>query len=720
MADGRKSLAALRRCIAIGLLMTGMTGMTATTAARAAADTVAASASVAANPLLAEWQTPDHTPPYDRIEARDYLPAFEQAMRDARAKLDAIASDSRAPTFANTIEAMEQATRGLNRVANVFFTVVPSDGTDAIQKIEEQVSPRLARFDSDTYLDPKLFARVQQVHAGRAGAGLTPEQLRLVEVVQRTFLRAGAALDAAGRARVAAIDEQLSRLSVEFGKRILADQKAGAVFLDETEMAGMPAAFQASAAARATQAGHPGRYQVNATRSEFESFLTLARNRAARAKVFRAFDNRGDNGNANDTNGIIRDMVALRLERAKLLGFATHADYVLAESMAKTPAAAMQLLQQVYDAARRTAGSEEADLLKLAAADGITQLEPWDWRYYAEKLRSERYAFDENALKSYLPKEGIFAGLKETTERLFGLKLVERDDISVWADGARTFDVFEADGQRVGLFYADWFARDTKAPGAWMNEIRMANGLNGESAQVVNNANFTRPAAGETAYLSLDEAETMFHEFGHALHGLLSTARYPTLSGTNVYRDFVEFPSQIYEHWATARDILARHARNAKGEPMPAELLDATLRARHFNQGYLTVQQLASALVDMELHQLTEIPADFDPRAFERDTLRQYGVPHAVGMRHRLPHFAHIFNGGYSAGYYAYTWAEVLEADAFAMWDDSGDIWNREIADSYRRNILETGNTRDPADSYKAFRGRMPNADALLKYRGLD
>lgn len=697
-----------------------MAGLLLTSAGRAAASPAPAGAGDAAgNPLLAAWTTPDAAPPYDRIRPADYGPAFAAVMAEARARLDAIAADPAAPTFANSIAAMEQATHRLNRIANVFFTVVPSDGTAAIQQIEAEVSPRLARFDSATYLDQRLFQRVQAVHAGRAQAGLTPEQLRLTEVVLRNFERAGAALDAAGRARIAEIDAQLSALSVQFGQRILADQKAGSVLLAAAQMDGLPESFRRTTAARAAAAGHKGGHLVNATRSEFEPFLTLGRNRAAREQVFRAFDSRGNNGNANDTNALIVQMVALRLERARLLGFASHADYVLDDSMARTPAAAMALLHQVYAAGLAAARRDEGELLALAKADGINRLEPWDWRFYAEQLRRQRYDFDESRLNSYLPKEGMFAGLQDATQRLFGVTLHERTDIPVWADGVRTFDVVDADGRRLGLFYGDWFARDTKSAGAWMNEIRLANGLDRESAQVVNNANFTRAPAGEIAHLSLDDAETMFHEFGHALHGLLSTAFYPTLSGTNVYRDFVEFPSQLYEHWATAPDILARHARNANGEAMPAELLAAALRARNFNQGYLTVQQLASALVDMELHSLREIPADFDAQAFERAVLARYEVPHAVGMRHRLTHFSHIFNGGYSAGYYAYTWAEVLEADAFAMWDESGDIWNRAIAASYRRNILATGNTREPAASYVAFRGRMPTADALLKYRGL-
>lgn len=703
-----------RRAVVVAL----MAGVTS--AALPGSATAAIPAALAGNPLLETWNTPDGVPPYDRIETQHYLPAIEEGMRQARAELDAIANASEAPSFANTIEAMERSSQLLNRTLMLFFTISPSDGTPEIQEVEEDISPKLARFTSETHLNPRLFARVDRLYRDRQQLGLTPEQARLLEITHRDFLRDGAGLDAAGKQRLAAIDERLAAISVEFGKRILADQKAGDTWFTEAEMAGMPEDFRSSAAARAAAAGRPGAYLVTATRSDFESFLTLATNRAAREKLFRAFDDRGDRGDGNDTNDLITETVRLRLERAKLLGYRTHAEYALETSMAKTPAAAMELLEQVYAAGLRKARTEEAELQALATADGIDALAPWDWRYYAEKVRSQRYAFDENRLKPYLPLKGMLDGLKDTTERLFGLKMVERTDIPVWKPDVRTFDVFEADGRRVGLFYADWFTRDTKSPGAWMNEIRMQNGLTGETPQVVNNANFIAPAEGQRALLSFDDAETMFHEFGHALHGLLSATRYPTLSGTNVYRDFVEFPSQLYEHWVSDRAILAAHARNSADEPMPAELLDALMRARNFNQGYQTVQQLASALVDMELHQLEAIPADFDPRRFERETLAKYAVPTAVGMRHRLPHFAHIFNGGYSAGYYAYTWSEVLEADAFSKWEESGNVWDRGVADSYRREILMVGNSRPPEESYLAFRGRMPNADALLRYRGLD
>jgi peptidyl-dipeptidase Dcp len=585
--------------------------------------------------------------------------------------------------------------------------------------VEADISPRLAAFRSEMLLDQALFARVRQLHDQRDQLGLAPEQKRVLEVTYRDHVRAGAALPEAARQRLAAIDVELASLGVEFGNKVLADQKEGDSFLTEAEMAGMSGGFRAAAAERARAAGRPGLFLVAATRSDFEPFLTSATNRAAREKVFRAFDSRGDRGNANDTKALITTMTRLRLERAKLLGYPTFAAFALETSMAATPEAATQLTEQVLKAGLARAAEEERDLLQLAQADGITRLEPWDWRFYAEKVRANRYALDEAQLQQYLPLEGMLNALWETNQRLFGITVKERTDVPVWVPGVRTFDVFEADGTRLGLFYGDWFARPTKQPGAWMNEIRSQNGLKGFTPQVVNNCNYTPPAAGQPALISFDDAETLFHEFGHALHGLMSNTRYPSVAGTRVYRDFVEFPSQVHEHWVAERDILEKHARNAAGQPMPPALLDAFMKARTFNQGYLTTQQLASAIVDMELHRLETIPADFSPDAFEAAVLKKHGVPHAVGMRHRLPHFGHLFGGGYAAGYYAYTWAEVLEADAFEKWRESGDVWNRDIAASYRQNILAAGNSRPPQESYIAFRGRLPTPDALLANRGL-
>ncbi len=675
----------------------------------------------AGNPLLERSTLPFGAPRYDLIRPQHYLPAFTVAMAETRKAIDAVAANPAPPTFRNTIEALDAATLPLARVANVFFTVVSADGTPEIQAIEAEIQPRLTRFRSDTYLNPRLWARVKAVWEERDRLDLSPEERRLLEVTHLNFVRGGAALDSKGQARIAAIDERLSALGVQFSQKLVADQKANELFLTEAEVAGLPADAIAAARAAAAQQGKEG-FLVVPTRSEAEPFLTLASNRAAREKVWRAFMFRGDNPNANNTSAIITEMLRLRLERAKLLGSPTYAEFALQQSMAKTPGAATQLMMQVMTPALQKAKAEEADLLKVAARDGLNRIEPWDWRYYAEKVRQERYAFDENLLKTYLALPNMEAALWDTTRRLFGLVVTERPEIPGYAQGVRVFEVKEADGRHVGLFYADWFTRPTKRPGAWMNEIREQNGVLGLPPIVVNNCNYTVPAEGQPALLSMDDADTLFHEFGHALHGLLSNTRYASLSGTNVYRDFVEFPSQVYEHWVTTPEMLGTYARNAAGDAMPAELVAKVREASTFNQGFLTVQQLASALVDMELHALADIPEGFDPVAFEAQVLKRLGVPESVGMRHRLPHFSHLFSGGdgYAAGYYAYTWAEVLEADAYEAWLEAGGPWDTKVAARYRREILSVGNSRDPEASYLAFRGRMPNADALLKNRGLN
>lgn len=682
-------------------------------------ESASTAAEQSANPLIGAWNTPEGVPPYDLIRAEHYEAAFDQAIAAAREQNQAIANNTDEPTFENTIEAMERSGRELSRVASTFFTVASADATPANQAVQKAIAPKLARLSNETMLDQALFQRVDTLFNKRAELGLNPEQARLLEQTHKRFVRAGAALSEEARTRVAAINEEMANLGVQFGQKLLADQKANDVFLSAAEVEGLPADQVGAAAAAAEAAGKAGQYLFPATRSAAEPFLTAAPNRDAREKIWRAFTFRGDNANENNTSAEIKRLVELRIERAKLMGAATHADFVLSDAMAKTPAAAMDLLMAVYTPALERAKEELADIKALAAKDGITDVQPWDWRYYAEQVRSERFALNEAEVKQYMPMDGMVAAMFETTQKLFGLTVHERKDIPVYADGVRVFEIREADGTKIGLFYADWFARPTKRPGAWMNSIRVPNGLLGESPIVVNNQNITPPAAGERALISLDEAQTLFHEFGHGLHGLLSKAHYPSLSGTAVARDFVEFPSQVYEHWITEPTILQAHARNAAGEPMPTAMLESLLKAQTFNQGFSTVQQLSSAILDMRLHQLGELPADFDAGKWEAAQLRELGVPEQIGMRHRLPHFSHIFDGGYSASYYAYTWAEAMDADGFDAFKEAGNVFDPTLAAKLRREVYEVGNTRDPAESYTAFRGRMPSADALLRNRGL-
>lgn len=687
------------------------------TAAAPATDTAS---SQSENPLLRDWTTPDGVPPYDMIRPDHYEPAFDTALAAAHADYRRIADNPAAPDFANTIEAMEGAGRPLGRIANAFFNVASADATPEIQTIEANVTPKLTRLSNETYLDQTLFARVDAVWKSRATLKLAPEQARLLEEAHKRFVRAGAALSPAARQRVATINEEMANLGVQFGQKLLADQKASDTFLTAAEVAGLPEDQRSAAATAASAAGRNGSYLIPATRSAAEPFLTAAPNRAAREKVWRAFTMRGDNGNANDTNAIIAQLLKLRIERAKLMSAPSHAAFVLEDSMAGTPDAAMNLLMQVYRPALARALEEQRDLSALAAKDGITKLAPWDWRYYAEQVRKQRFALDEAALKQYMPLDAMVAALFDTTKRLYGVTAHERTDVPVYARDVRVWEMREADGRKIGLFYADWFARPTKRPGAWMNSLREQNSLFGDLPIVENNQNIPMPAPGQPALISIDEARTLFHEFGHGLHGLLSKVRYPSLSGTAVSRDFVEFPSQVYEHWIIEPDVLRKHARNAADEPIPEAMVQALVKARGFNQGYLTVQQLSSAILDMRLHMMDSLPANFDARAWEAEQLRSLGMPEAIGMRHRLAHFSHIFDGGYSAGYYAYTWAEVLDADGFAAFKEAGNIFDPALAAKLRHEVLERGNSRDPADSYTAFRGRMPTADALLRNRGLE
>lgn len=671
------------------------------------------------NPLIGEWHTPDGVPPYDQIQTKHYLPAFKVALAQARREVTLIARNPRSPSFENTIEAMERSFRLLARTENTFFTVASADATPAIQRIEAEISPRLSQFYSELYLNQRLFRRVDTLWQSRQTLGLDAQKWRLLEVTRKEFVRAGAGLTVKGRKRIAAIGKALSKLNVEFNQRIQADQKLSRLFLTEEQLSGLSDEFKAAAANQAKANGKPELFLINASRSDFEQFLTSGSDRAARELVFNAFNQRGDNKNANDTQQLITKTLRLRAEWAQLFKSESYAHFVLDDTMAKTPKDAMALLHQVYEPALRRAKQEERDLLELAKIDGITTLEPWDWRYYSEKIRQQRFSIDEAALKPYYTLDGVLAALFDTTNRLYGLRFHLRSDVPVYADGVRVWEIRDEDNSPIGLFYGDWFTRSTKQPGAWMNSIRTQSFLLNSLPIVVNNANFTPAPPGQPTLLSLDEAATIFHEFGHALHGLLSKVRYPRLSGTAVTRDFVEFPSQVYEHWIEEPEVLRRYAVNVQGEVIPDALLRALAASKTFNQGFATVQLLSSAILDLDLHGMKEIPKTFDPGEWEAQRLDALQVPHAVGMRHRLPHFSHIFGGGYASAYYAYIWAETMDADGFDAFKEVGNIFDPITAQKLRKEVLERGNTRDPAESYIAFRGRLPNGEALLRNRGL-
>ncbi len=676
----------------------------------------------AQNPLLTDWTGPFGLPPLPAIKPEHFRPAFERAMAAHRTEIDAIAASPSAPSFDNTIEALEKSGRDLDRVSNVFFVLAGADTGAAIEAIERDVSPLLARHSNALYLNAKLYARIAELYRWRDRFGLSAEQARVLDRYHTRFVRAGAALDTPAQDRLAAINERLASLGTQFGQNVLADEKAYALVLEEGDLAGLPDFARAAARAAAEERGATGKYAITLARSSCESFLQFSSRRDLREKIFQAWIKRGENGGATDNRATIAEMVALRAERAKLLGFATYADYRLDDQMAKTPQAARKLLDEVWCRARAKAAVERDALQAMIAQEGGNfALAPHDWRYYTEKLRKARYDLDEAEIKPYFQLDKMIEAAFETARRLFGLTFTPVS-VPLYHADARAFEVTDAQGHHVGLFIGDYFARGSKHSGAWMTSLRDQEKLSGDVRPIILNVcNFSKPAADEKALLSFDDARTLFHEFGHALHGLLSNVTYPLLAGTSVSSDFVELPSQLYEHWLEVPAILQKYARHARtGEPMPQALLDRLLATRTFNQGFATVEYTACALVDLDIHALPDA-AKLDVSQFERDDLERIHMPAEIVMRHRLPHFQHLFSGGgYAAGYYSYMWSEVLDADAFEAFAETGNAFDPATAQRLRDYIYSAGNLRDPVEAYKAFRGRLPAVDALLKKRGLD
>ena len=674
------------------------------------------------NPLIADFTAAYSLPDFAAIGPEHFRPAFDAALAEHRSEIDALAAEKAAPTFANTIEALEKSGRALEKVANVFFVLAGADTSDALEAVEREVSPLLARHSNALDLNAPLFARIADLHVRRATLGLTPEQARVLDRYHTRFVRAGAGLDQPAQDRLAAINEELATLGTQFGQNVLADEKAYALILEEGDLSGLPDFARAAAAAAAEERGHKGKYAITLARSSCESFLQFSSRRDLREKVFEAWISRGESGGATDNRAIIAETVKLRGERAKLLGFETFADYRLDDQMAKTPAAARTLLDEVWGRARTKALAERDALQDMIAAEGGNfALAPHDWRYYAEKLRKARYDLDEAEIKPYFQLDKMIEAAFETATRLFGLTFTPAN-VSLYHPDARAWEVKDKTGAHVALFIGDYFARSSKHSGAWMTSLRDQQKLIADTRPVVLNVcNFTKPAPGEPALLSFDDARTLFHEFGHGLHGMLSNVTYPLLSGTSVPSDFVELPSQLYEHWLEVPEILQKYARHARtGEPMPKALLDRLLATRTYGQGFATVEYTACALVDLDLHG-RENDAPLDVGAFERLDLARLQMPAEIVMRHRLPHFQHLFSGdGYAAGYYSYMWSEVLDADAFEAFEETGNAFDPATAQRLRDFIYGAGNLRDPAEAYKAFRGRLPAVDALLKKRGLN
>lgn len=673
------------------------------------------------NPLLADWTAAFGLPPFAAIGPEHFRPAFDEALSRHRAELDAIAADKAEPSFANTIEALERSGRALDRVSNVFSVLTGADTGDALEAVERDVSPLLARHSNAMYLDRALYARIASLHRRRESLGLSPEQARVLDRYHTRFVRAGAALDKPAQDRLAAINERLASLGTQFGQNVLADEKAYALILEEADLDGLPDFARDAARAAAEERGHPGKYAITLARSSCEGFIQFSARRDLREKVFQAWIKRGENGGKTDNRGMISEMVALRAERAKLLGYATFADYRLDDQMARTPQAARKLLDEVWGRARIKAGIDRDALQKMIADEGGNfALAPHDWRYYAEKLRKAQYDLDEAEIKPYFQLDKMVDAAFETARRLFGLTFTPVD-VPLYHPDARAWEVKDEAGRHVGLFIGDYFARGSKHSGAWMTLLRDQEKLIGDVRPIILNVcNFSKPAAGEPALLSFDDARTLFHEFGHGLHGLMSDVTYPLLAGTSVPSDFVELPSQLYEHWLEVPEILQKYAVHATtGKPMPTALLDRLLATRTFNQGFSIVEYTASALVDLDIHAVPD-PGTLDIDAFERKALDAIQMPAEIVMRHRLPHFQHLFSGGgYAAAYYSYLWSEVLDADAFEAFAETGNAFDPATAKRLRDFIYGAGNLRDPSEAYIAFRGRLPAVDALLKKRGI-
>jgi peptidyl-dipeptidase Dcp len=675
-----------------------------------------------ANPLLKPWQTPFETPPFAEILPEHFLPAFERAYADHSAEIAAITHDPSAPDFANTITALERSGKLLSKVSAVFYDLVSAHSNPAILEIDKEVSPRMARHWNPIMMNAVLFGRIAMLHHNRATLGLTAEEMRLLERTYTNFHRAGAGLDEAAKKRRAEINERLAELGTSFSHHLLGDEQDWFMELGEDDREGLPEAFVAAAKAAAEDRGMAGKAIVTLSRSSVEPFLKSSDRRDLREKVFKAFTARGDNGNANDNNAAVVEILALREEAAKIMGYPTYAAYRLEDSMAKTPENVRGLLERVWKPARARALADRDALQAMIAEEGGNfALAPWDWRYYAEKLRQVRANFDDAAIKPYLVLDHMIEAAFDCATRLFAVTFSERKDVPVWHPDVRVWEVKGSDGKHKALFYGDYFARPSKRSGAWMTSLRDQQKLDGEIAPlVINVCNFAKGADGEPSLLSPDDARTLFHEFGHGLHGMLSNVNYPSLSGTSVFTDFVELPSQLYEHWQEQPQVLRQFAKHYQtGEPLPDELLKRFLAARKFNQGFATVEFVSSALIDLEFH-TQPAAASRDVAAFEKAELEKIGMPAEIALRHRPTQFGHIFSGDhYASGYYSYMWSEVMDADAFGAFEEAGNIFDPATAKRLHDDIYSSGGSRDPEDAYVAFRGREPEPDALLRRRGL-
>jgi peptidyl-dipeptidase Dcp len=675
---------------------------------------------------LTHWDGENGLPRFENVRDEDFAGAFDAALVAHDAEIDAIAQAGEEPSFANTITALEIAGDELSRVSALFWNKAGAHTNPAIQALEREIAPKMSRHYSRISMNEALFRRIDSLWEQREALGLSSEELRVLERHWKGFVRSGAKLPKDRQERLAAINEELAGLGAKFGQNVLADEKSWKLVLStEEELAGVPDFLRDAMKGAAREHGDDGAYAITLSRSIIEPFLTFSERRDLREQAFKAWVSRGANGGETDNRDTVKRTLELRDEKAKLLGYANFAAYKLDNTMAKTPEAVNDLLTRVWTKAVERAGEEEAELAALMREEGSNHdVMPWDWRHYAEKLRAIKFNFSEAELKPYLQLDKILEACFEVAHRLFGIRALEVTDVIGYHPDVRTFEIKDGNGKIVAVFLADFFARPSKRSGAWMSsfqsqhKLRLKNGREGELPIIYNVCNFAKPSQGKPALLSLDDARTLFHEFGHALHGMLSNVTYPSVSGTGVSRDFVELPSQLYEHWLTVPQILETYALHYEtGEPMPKALLDKVLAAQTFNAGFNTVEYTSSALVDMAFHTRGVVE---DPMAVQRDVLASLGMPKSMVMRHATPHFQHIFSGdGYSAGYYSYMWSEVLDADAFEAFEETGNPFNPDVARRLRDNVYSVGGSVDAEETYKAFRGKMPSPDAMMRKRGL-
>lgn len=673
-------------------------------------------------PFYTQWKTPHQVPPFDQIQTEHYLPAFKEGIQQHEEEIEKITSNKEEPTFENTIAALEKSGSLLRKVRHVFSVLNSSMSDEEMQKIDKQVTPLLSNHKDDILFNPVLFQRIQTVYNQKENLDLSTEQSTLLDKYYKDFIRGGANLNEKKKEELRKINEQLSNLSMQFGQHILKENNRNELVIDnKKDLAGLPQSIIDGAAKAAEDRGHEGKWVFTLHRSSITPFLTYSEKRDLREEIFKAYTNRGNHGDELDNKEIVSKIASLRVKRSHLLGHKTHAHYILEENMAKKPQNVYDLLYKIWEPALEKAKKESQELQALIKEKGKDfKLHPWDWWYYAEKLKKQKFELTDEMLKPYFELNNVKKGAFSVAHKLYGLHFEERTDIPKYHPDVRVFEVKDSDGSHLGIFYGDYFSRTTKRGGAWMNSFRKQYRLEGKEITpvVTNNLNLTKPSGDNPVLLTFGEVTTLFHEFGHALHGLLSDCTYPRLSGTSVPRDFVELPSQIMEHWASEPEVLKTYAKHYQtDEPIPQELIDKIKKAGHFNQGFATVEYLAAAFLDMDWHTLEEAP-ELGVLEFENKSMENIGLIPQIVVRYRSPYFQHIFSGGYSSGYYSYIWSEVLDCDAFHAFKETS-LFDTETAASFRNNILEKGGTENPMVLYKRFRGREPQVKYLLENRGL-